>query len=104
MARYNDKTDVQRQQLESFSKALREIAAMIDGDVATMTQNDMDRVSATHGKTREEAVDGLVKFCAAVHSAIAEALVVSPFQQAESQQKTTSRASKATQTAQKKPQ
>jgi len=90
MARYKDKTEVTRQNLQDFSKALREIAAMIDGDAAHMAQNNIDRIEATHGKTKDEATDGIVKFCGAVRSAIAETVLASSVgsQPHESQQKT----------------
>ncbi len=46
---------------------------MIDGNVDAMATMKIESVSATHYKTAEDAVVGLIKFCGAVQSGLAEA-------------------------------
>lgn len=74
MTRYSDKSDIQKEWLLEFSNSLKRIAAMIDGNVDAMTTMKIESVAATHFKTAEEAVAGLVKFCGAVQSGLAEAV------------------------------
>jgi hypothetical protein len=73
MTRYTDKTDIEKTWLLELSKSLKKIAAMLDGNVESMAAMELERVSATHLKTAEVAISGLVKFCGAVQAGLAEA-------------------------------
>lgn len=75
MARYAGKTTVTRDQVSEFADSLRRIAAMLDNNAASMQEFGVNEIEATHGKTREDVVDGLFRVCGAIQQGLAEAVL-----------------------------